>query len=77
MFGSLKARDGYNFLLLSLVRVLMATHISLRVFHVPGSHNTVADTLSRSMFEVASTLSLGMHVRLFQPPWDALGVAEL
>ncbi|KAF8573783.1 hypothetical protein K439DRAFT_1374373, partial [Ramaria rubella] len=45
MFHSLKAREGYNAILLFAVRILIHMKISLHVFHILGAENTVADAL--------------------------------
>ena len=36
MFNTLSAKEGYNNILLFVVRILMSSKISLRVFHIPG-----------------------------------------
>jgi len=43
MFNSLKAQQGYNELLMLAVGLLIPSSISLHVFHVAGTENTVAD----------------------------------
>jgi len=76
MFNSLRALNGYNNILLFSVRILLSTKISLRVFHVPGSDNLVADALSRHLPSTAIALSPGLQVNLFQPPRITLGSQE-
>jgi len=76
MFNSLHAQDGYNDILLFTVHILISTGISLRVFHIPGMDNSVADALSQHLPETAITLSPGLQVNLFQPPHDTLGWQE-
>jgi len=76
MFHSLKALERYSDLLLFAVRILLSSHISLRVFHIDGINNIVADALSRTLFDVALTHHPGPLIRLFQPPLDVLGAAQ-
>jgi len=45
-FNSLKAEQGYNELLMHAVGLLILSSISLHVFHIAGTENTVADALS-------------------------------
>ncbi|OJA13912.1 hypothetical protein AZE42_11795, partial [Rhizopogon vesiculosus] len=47
MFNSLRARPPYNGILLSAMDVLLQYGIDLRVAHIPGEENVVADALSR------------------------------
>ncbi|KAF8583650.1 DNA/RNA polymerase [Ramaria rubella] len=77
MFHSLRARTGYNNILLFTVRLLTQTHISLRVFHIPGVENTVADVLLRGLLQFIVALHPGLKIRLFQPPQDVLGATQL
>jgi hypothetical protein len=75
MFHSLKAHASYNHLLLFAVRLLLPQTTSLRVFHIPGLDNTVADAVSRGLFHVASALHPALRISHFKPPWDAMGEA--
>jgi hypothetical protein len=76
MFHSFKALDGYNNLLLFAVGILIHSHTSLHVFHVPRSENIVTDALSRSLLHIVEAHHPGLVIRLFQPPPEAMGVAE-
>ncbi|KIJ37837.1 hypothetical protein M422DRAFT_177514, partial [Sphaerobolus stellatus SS14] len=53
MFHSLCAHDGYNKLLPLVVEQLMTKRMSLRVCHVAGINNPIADTLSHGLFNIA------------------------
>jgi hypothetical protein len=75
MFHSLKALDGYNNPLLVAVGILIRSHTSLRVFHIPGAENIIADALSRMLLHIVDAHHPGLVIRLFQPPPDAIGVA--
>lgn len=76
MFYSMRALPLYNPLLTHAVDILIATGIELRVYHVPGTSNTVADHLSCWKNEDASTLVRGLAISTFQPPQIKLGVAS-
>ena len=47
IFSSLAAEPAYNILLKAAVDLLILHHVDLRVLHIPGVENTVADALSR------------------------------
>jgi hypothetical protein len=73
MFHSLKAHDAYNHLLLFAIRLLLPQTTSLRVFHIPGADNAIADAISRGLFHVASSLHPALRICPFKPPQDAMG----
>ncbi|KAF7360389.1 DNA/RNA polymerase [Mycena venus] len=75
IFGSLKALPAYNDILKSSVDVLIARDLDLRVLHVPGEHNSLADALSRWDNTAATSLFPGLLTQPFEPPRDALGAA--
>ncbi|KAF8586317.1 hypothetical protein K439DRAFT_1646329 [Ramaria rubella] len=77
MFHTLKALSGYNTLLLFSVRILMHSKISLRVAHVSGDSNIIADAISRLLFKLVSEHHPGLLIKSFQPPLDALGATAL
>ena len=51
--------------------ILLQHDYSLRVLHIPGEQNTVADALSRVQFSVAFNLVLDLHFITFNPPCAA------
>jgi hypothetical protein len=73
LFTTLRARPLYNPLLLTTADLLTTFGADLRVLHVPGHLNSVADALSR--FHNANTQSLapGLHITPFIPPRLTLG----
>ncbi|KIJ32236.1 hypothetical protein M422DRAFT_184860, partial [Sphaerobolus stellatus SS14] len=73
MFHSLRAKEGYNDLLLFVVELLMDRRISLRVCHVAGSNNPVADSLSCGLFDLTRQLVPYIHIGVFEPPRNVLG----
>ncbi|KAG2738748.1 DNA/RNA polymerase [Suillus brevipes Sb2] len=76
MFNTLAALPPYNWLLMLSMDVVLDGYIDLRVFHVPGVHNTVADHLSRWKNDEARLASPGLIISSFQPPRNALGAAK-
>ncbi|KIJ43641.1 hypothetical protein M422DRAFT_83286, partial [Sphaerobolus stellatus SS14] len=73
MFHSLRVREGYNELLLFVAGLLIDNRISLRVCHVAGVNDPVADALSRALFDLARQLVPGIIIGHFSPPICALG----
>ena len=73
IFHSLRSLPPYNELLKFTVSLLLKYNISLRVLHIPGIDNSVADSLSR--FETARAIKNcpGLTVSTFQPPRIAMG----
>lgn len=76
MFNTLAALPPYNWLLLIAMDAILASHVDLRVFHVAGIHNTVADCLSRWKNEDAVQVSPGLTISPFQPPRNTLGASK-
>jgi hypothetical protein len=69
IFSSLRALPAYNILLREAVDLMMAGNHELRVLHVPGDKNQVADALSRNDFDRAVRLCprLRNNISRFQP----------
>lgn len=76
MFDSLRAKPAYNSLLLSSVDMLIAHKVDLRVEHIPGHQNVIADTLSRFHNELVKDLVPSAQIFDFEPPRDALGAGK-
>ena len=53
IFNSLRCLPAYNDILKWSACILLATDHQLRVFHVPGQNNSIADALSRQSFAKA------------------------
>ena len=76
IFDSLGALPFYNEILKAAVHVLITESIDLRVLHIPGEQNEIADVLSRKRFDIARQLQPGLVIKPFQPPRLSLGAAE-
>ncbi|KAI0822598.1 hypothetical protein BC628DRAFT_1456958 [Trametes gibbosa] len=76
IFNSLRATPAYNKILVSAVDVLIAAPLDMRVQHVAGEFNTVADTLSRGKFDLARQLVPEITLLPLLPPPDALGASS-
>jgi len=87
IFSSLRCQPAFNWMLKASVTLRLSIKALLRVLHVPGEQNEVADALSRDDFDHARSLSPGIQIGhfvpacesrpLFQPSQFKLGVASL
>jgi hypothetical protein len=77
IFNSLRCLSTFNPLLLFCVDTCISNKFDLRVLHVPGVENEVADAISRRNFEKALKLVPDLQISFFQPPHCAtLGAAK-
>jgi len=76
MFNWLKAQAGYNNILLFVMCILITSGISLHAFNVPGGDNLTTDALSHNLPSAAPLSLPGLHIHLFQPPHEVLGLQE-
>ena len=79
IFNSFRAKPEYNYILRFAVDILIKNDYDLRVLHVPGESNGIADALSRCDFPRAISLSPTtppLKIRDFQPPQLPLGAAK-
>jgi hypothetical protein len=67
MFSSLRALPEYNCILKASVDILITADFDLRVLHIPGEDNDVADALSRGEFMRALKLQPDLIIKGFQP----------
>ena len=67
IFSSLRALPPYNHLLKTAVDVLCEGDNDLRVLHVPGVDNAVADALSRNDFQRALDSVPDLRIQSFEP----------
>lgn len=73
IFDSLRCLPPYNDLLKFSVSLLLKFNISLRVVHIAGINNVVADALSRYENTKAVAACPGLSISNFQPPRVTLG----
>jgi hypothetical protein len=76
IFDSLAAQPGYNDILKSAVDLMVHYNVDLRVIHIPGEANDVADAISRRQFHFAQSVIPDLHIFPFQPPQCVLGAAK-
>ena len=77
MFNTLHAQPLYNPLLITVIEILLLCKTHLRVFHVPGDENIVADGLSCSRYDSVFHLVPTLQVYNFIPPQLTLGAEVL
>jgi hypothetical protein len=76
IFNSLSATPVYNLILRTAVDNLIKHDVDLRVLHIKGELNTIADAISRRKFPHALTIHPQLTFHNFQPPQEALGAAK-
>jgi hypothetical protein len=67
MFNSLRSLPEFNCILKRAVDLLMDNDFQLRVLHIAGDKNDVADALSRAEFMKALHLQPNLIIRTFEP----------
>jgi hypothetical protein len=67
IFSSLRALPAYNHLLKTAIDILHSGGCDLRVLHVPGVDNAVADAISRADFQRAVDLIPDLKLSCFEP----------
>lgn len=77
MFHSLRAQPKYNGILTSATDLLLAHKAQLRVIHIPGVQNIVADALSRFDNAAAVAADPDLTILPFIPPRLTLGAIQL
>lgn len=68
MFDSFRAKAPYVDILLAAVEILIHQDVDLRVWHIPGERNVIADALSRQLFSTVAQYASHLKVNTFQPP---------
>ncbi len=76
IFHSLRCLPEYNAILKQSVDIRITTNHQLRVLHVPGEDNVIADALSRRDFVKAIKHAPGLKLRFFEPPQLPLGATK-
>lgn len=62
MFNSLRASGGYNDILTAATDLLIQHHIDLRVSHIAGVENGIADCLSRNKLNELKRLAPNLNI---------------
>lgn len=73
VFASLRAYGAYNDIIRYACSVLILTHIDLRVWHILGDRNIIADALSRQMLHVVRNYYPTIQLSTFIPPRLSMG----
>ena len=68
MFSLLWCQPEFNPLLRHCIDIMIAKEFQVRVLHIPGEQNTVADAISRCVFHRAQQPVPKLHLETFQPP---------
>jgi len=68
IFSSLRCLPKFNVILKKAITLRVAANIDVRVLHVSGEQNNVADALSRARFDHAKSLSPLLTINTFTPP---------
>jgi hypothetical protein len=76
IFSSLHCRPEFNTILKHAVSRRVEAQIDLRVLHIPGDMNGIADAISRAEFDRARTLAVSLSIPIlsihdFPPPLPA------
>jgi len=67
MFNSLRVLPEYNCIIKAAIDILLEGNHNLRVLHISGDNNAVANVLSRSQFMRALVLQPEIRICAFQP----------
>jgi hypothetical protein len=76
IFNFLACLPDYNPILRHAVDIILSNDLNLRVLHVPGEQNVVADALSRCLFSSALDIVPQLKISPFEPPRWTLGAAQ-
>jgi hypothetical protein len=77
IFNSLHCQPEFNPLLRFCMDIFLDKKLDVRVLHIPGEQNEVADALSRHDFRKALKLAPDLQISTFQPPhYTMLGAAK-
>ena len=76
IFNSLACLPDYNHILRRAIDIILSHDLNLRVLHVPGDQNVVADALSRCLFSLALDIVPQLKISPFEPPQWTLGAAQ-
>jgi hypothetical protein len=67
IFSTLRCLPDYNGIIICSVDLRISAKVDLRVLHIPGEENAVADALSRADFSRALSICPGLTMTQFHP----------
>lgn len=76
IFSSFRSEPTFNHLLLAAADAIMKYHVDLRVLHIPGAENVVADAISRLHISSILDIMPDFQLSYFQPPRFPLGAMQ-
>ena len=76
IFNTLRCLPRYNGILISTADALINEKLNLRVLHITGDLNFIADAISQNNFALAKQYVPGIIISSFTPPRLTLGAAE-
>jgi hypothetical protein len=76
IFSSFRSEPTFNHLLLTASDVPMKHHVDLRVLHIPGAENVIADAISRLHISSILDIMPDFQLSYFQPPRFPLGALQ-
>jgi len=76
IFNTLQCLPHYNPILINAADVCINTNIHLRVVHIPGELNSVADVISHNNFSLAQQYAPNIIISPFLPPQLPLGASK-
>ena len=68
IFNTLQCLPWYNPILIDAADISIVSGIHLRVLHIPGNLNYVADVISHKKFSLAQQYAPGIAISSFLPP---------
>jgi hypothetical protein len=76
IFNTLRCLPHYNPILIDAADTCIISNIQIRVLHIPGELNSVADAISRNNFDVARQYVPNLIISPFLPPQLPLGAPK-
>ena len=76
IFNTFRCLPHYNPILIDAAEACITSDIQLRVLHIPGDQNCVADAISRNNFSLARQYVPNLVISTFLPPQLPLGAPK-
>jgi hypothetical protein len=77
IFSSLRAEPAYNHILQAASDIVIKNNVDLRILHIAGNSNTIADAISRLNIATILDIIPSFHLDYFQPPRFLLGALKI